>query len=285
MSGGSGGAGGFVLPTVLTADLVDLARNKSRVLEAGARVVPMANRTVDVPRWIDDPTPEWRAENAPIAEDDGAIDKLTLSAHTLAVVTKVSRELIEDTSLEEDLKAAFAAAFALKIDLGALYGTGANDQPLGVKNTPGVTKTPMATNGAVPTWDALIDAVGRLRDVNEEPNAQIMSDRTARTLAKQKDSDQNYIGAPAYLDGVTRHSTNQVPNNLTVGTSGTTTSDVFTADWSQLYLGVRMELQISLLTERYMVDAGQYAFVAWWRGDVQVARPKAFDVLTGVKAS
>ena len=33
----------------------------------------------------------------------------------------------------------------------------------------------------------------------------------------------------------------------------------------------------------WSVDSGSYGFVAWWRGDIQVARPKAFDVVTGVK--
>ncbi len=285
MSGGVATAGGFALPTILTADLVDLARNTSRVLEAGARIVPMANRTVDVPKWDGDPLPQWRAEGAAIAEDDGLMGKLTLSAHTLAVAVRVSRELIEDTSLDEDLKAAFAAAFALKLDWAALYGTGLADVPLGVKSTPGVTVTPVAVNGAVPSWDNLIDSVGRLRDSNENPNAQILSDRTARTLGKVKDTNAAYLAPPAYLDGVSRLSTNQVPNNLTEGTAAGVTSDLFTADWGQLYVGVRTQLQITLLSERYMVDAGQYGFVAWWRGDVQVARPKAFDVLTGIKAA
>ncbi len=74
-----------------------------------------------------------------------------------------------------------------------------------------------------------------------------------------------------------------MPTTLTVGTS-TDTSDVFTADWAQLYVGVRIGLTVTLLQERFMPDAGQFGFVGWWRGDIQVARPKAFDVVTGVRA-
>jgi HK97 family phage major capsid protein len=74
-----------------------------------------------------------------------------------------------------------------------------------------------------------------------------------------------------------------VPRNLVVGTSGATTSDIFTADWSQLYIGVRIALRVEVLKERFMTDSGSYAFLGWWRGDIQVARPKAFDVVTGVK--
>lgn len=51
--------------------------------------------------------------------------------------------------------------------------------------------------------------------------------------------------------------------------------------------GIRTDLQITLLSERYMTNdaagspaGGQYGFVAWWRGDIQVAREKAFGVIT-----
>ena len=282
LSGASAGAGGVTIPTVLTTRIIDLARAKTRVMQAGATTVPMESRTVDVARWLSDPTPGWRVENAAIPESDATLDKVTLTAKSLAVVTKVSRELIEDTNIEDQLVAAFAAAFALKLDAASLYGDGTSGAPTGVKNTAAVTKTPLATNGATPTWATLVNSVGRLRDQNEEPTAQILADRTARSLALVTGSDGQYMNAPSYLDGVDRLTTNQVPTAMTVGTS-TDTSDVFTADWSQLYLGIRTQLQITILQERFMPDAGQYGFVAWWRGDVAIARPKAFDVVTGVR--
>lgn len=284
LSGGTDASGGILIPEILSGSIIDLVRNRTRVLQAGARVVPMANRKVVVPRWASDPEPTWRAEGDPFAEDDATMDSIELTAKGLGVVTKVTLELIEDTSIESELMAAFASAFALKLDWAALYADGTNDAPTGVKNAAGVTKTPLAENGAAPTWDALVDAVGRLRDVNEDPNAQIMSDRTARTLAKLKDADGQYLAPPTYLDGVTRYSTNQVPNTLDEGTTLDSTSDVFTGDWSQLYFGVRTALRIFPLRERYLVDSGEIGFVAHWRGDFAVARAKAFDVVTGVTA-
>ena len=284
LSGGTGGAGGFLLPTILTTGIIDLARSKARVIEAGATIVPMANRTVDVPKWTGDPDPSWREELDPVAEDDATIDKLTLEAKTLGVVTKVSRELVEDTDIDAELMHAFAESFALKIDQASLYGSGVDPEPEGVKTSSDVLKTSMGTNGATPTnWNPLVDSVSRLRDENEEPTAQILANRTLSTLAKLTGSDGQYLGAPSYLDGIPRLATNQVSRNLVVGTSGATTSDVFTGDWSQLYIGVRISLVVDVLKERYMVDSGSYGFLGWWRGDIQVARPKAFDVVTGVK--
>jgi hypothetical protein len=77
--------------------------------------------------------------------------------------------------------------------------------------------------------------------------------------------------------------TRSVPITLTTGTS-TDTSYVFTADWSQLMLGIRTSFTLRFLGERFLADTLSYSFVAYLRADVQVAQPTAFVVDTGVRA-
>ncbi len=179
------------------------------------------------------------------------------------------------------VREALASALAVKWDYAALYGAGTNE-PTGIKVNSNVTKTALGANGATPTWDNLIDAVGRLRDNNEEPTAQIMADRTLRSLSKIKEATTNaYLAPPAYLDGIPRLTTNQIPVNLTVGTS-VDCSDLFTGDFRQVYMGIRTAPLTIQLNERY-ADSGQIGLLVWFRGDVQVARAKAFDVVTGVR--
>ena len=138
---------------------------------------------------------------------------------SLAAIVRISRELVEDTDVEAVVREAIASALAVKWDYAGLYGAGTNE-PTGIKVNSGVTKTSLGANGATPTWDNLIDGVGRLRDNNEEPTAQIMADRTLRTLSKIKEGTTNaYMAPPSYLNDVPRLTTNQVPVNLTVGTS------------------------------------------------------------------
>ena len=284
MAEGTGAAGGFLVPTLLSGQLIDLARNQTRVLQAGARVVPMENKTVDVAKWASDAGAAWHTENAVITPTDATIAKVTLSAQALASIVVISRELLEDAdNVEDELRQAFAAQFALKVDLAALYGSGTPPEPRGVKNTAAVVKTPLGgANGSTPTnYDFIADAIGRLADANETATGVIYSPRTARGLGKLKDTTGQPLMVPAYVSAVPTFSTNQVPGNLTVGTS-LDTSDAFVADWRQLIVGVRTELQISVLTERYS-DFGQVGILAWWRGDVVVARPAAFDVTTGVR--
>lgn len=281
MSEGTASAGGYLLPTILSAQIVDMVRNQTRVLQAGATVVPMENRTLDVAKWTGDPTAAWHSENAVIAPSDATIGKLTLTAQALASNVEVSWELLEDApDVEDKLREAFANVFALKLDLAALYGSGTAPEPRGVKNTTGISTASMGANGATLTLSALIDAIGRLQDENEEPNGIIYAGRTARAIAKWTDTTNQPLQLPDIVANIPRYATQQVPVNLTQGTA-TNTSDVFTADWRQLLVGVRTHLRINVLAERY-ADSGQTGFIAWWRGDTAVARPKAFDVLTGV---
>jgi HK97 family phage major capsid protein len=77
--------------------------------------------------------------------------------------------------------------------------------------------------------------------------------------------------------------TKSVPINVTVGTS-TDTSYIFTADWSNLLVGIRTDFTLRFLGERYLADNLQYGFLAYLRADVQLAQPAAFVVDTGVRA-
>lgn len=283
MAEGTTAAGGFLVPTILSSQLIDLARNSTQVLKAGAATVPMENRQLVIPKWLSDPTAAWHTENAAIAPSDPTIGAVTLVANTIAANVEISRELLEDAPTVSDrLAEAFAAQFALKLDLGALYGSGVTPEPRGVKNTAGVAVTPLGANGTTPlNYDFVVDAAGRLADANEAATGIIYSGRTARGLSKLKDTLGQPLELPDYIATLPRFATNQVPNALTVGTSADT-SDLFLADWSKLLVGIRTELQISVLTERY-ADWGQIGFVAWMRADIAVARPKAFDVTTGVR--
>jgi HK97 family phage major capsid protein len=287
---GSVSSGGAFVPTLLSSHLIDKTRNKSAALAAGATFVPMGSKVVTVPAWTADSSPSWRAEAATVGTSDPTIGQVTLSAKSLAVLVQVSRELIEDgdpNALTNALEENFAAQFALAVDFAALYGTGASNSPLGIKNwtTPAaVTKSNLATNGATVStaggYDVLVNGVGALRSVNEYPNAIIYSERTAQEYGVLKDGQGRYLAKPDYLADINVISSNQVPNNLTVGT-GTTCSDIIIGDFSQLLIGVRGALQIEMLHEKY-ADTLQVGFLAHLRTDVAVARPSAFNVLSGV---
>ena len=54
-------------------------------------------------------------------------------------------------------------------------------------------------------------------------------------------------------------------------------TDLFVGDFRELIIGQRLDFQVQTLVERY-AELGQIGILATWRGDLQLARPRAFSV-------
>ncbi len=282
MSIGTPSAGGYLVPTPLALGIIDLSRNQSRVLEAGAQTVEMEHETLRIARQLADPVATWRAESTPIALSDLTFDSVQLNARTLAVIVKFSRELFEDApNLDTVVRNSMTKSLALELDRVALYGTGDGIQPRGLKTTPGVGTFSMGVNGgAFTNYDPFIQAILQVASNNETANAAIMPPRAAASLATLKDSQGRYLSPPTALSDLKMLTTRQLPVNLTQGTA-TNAADIFLGEWSELLLSMRTQVGIQLLDQRY-ADTGEIALLAWLRADVAVAHPGAFTVIQGV---
>jgi HK97 family phage major capsid protein len=279
------GAGGALVPSPLSARVIDLARNRTVVFRAGAQTVPMTSSTLALARLTSEGTPAWKSENATITAADMVFDRVTFTARTLVRTILLSVELFEDAdpSSEDVIARSFAGQMAVELDRVALLGTGTAPEPRGVLNQSGVTLTAHGANGtAITNYDWWLDAIGAVRAAGFEPNAHVQAPRSSTSLSKLKEATTNaYLAPPAGL--LPMLTTKSVPINVTVGTS-TDASYVFTADWSQLMVGIRTDFTLRFLGERYLADNLQYAFLAYLRADVQVAQPTAFTVDSGVRA-
>lgn len=284
MSEGTSTAGGHLVPTALSANVIDLARASSVVIRAGAVTVPMTTQTLKVPRLTNEGSPAWRAENDPVTAADMVFDSVTFTARSLDRLVILSRELFEDSdpSAGDVISQAFAAQIALEIDRVALRGSGTPPEPKGVLNHTNVTITNHgAAGGAIANYDWFLDAIGTVRDNNFEPTGHILAPRSITSLTKLKQATTNaYLVPPTGV--LPMYPTKLVPTTLTV-TSSTDCSEIYTAQWDQLAIGIRTGFEIRFLAERY-ADNQQVAFLAHLRADVQVLQPKAFNVDLGVRA-
>jgi HK97 family phage major capsid protein len=279
------GAGGALVPSPLSARVIDLARNRTVVLRAGGVTVPMDAQTLALARLTSEGTPAWKSENAAITAADMVFDRITFTARTLVRTILLSVELFEDAdpSSEGVIARSFAGQMAVELDRVALLGTGTAPEPRGVLNQSGITSTSHGANGAAITnYDWWLDAKGAVLAANFEPNAHIQAPRSSTSLSKLKEATTNaYMAPPAGM--LPMLTTKSVPINVTVGTS-TDTSYIFTAQWDQLAIGIRTPFRLRFLGERYLADNLQYAFLAYLRADVQLFQPAAFVVDTGVRA-
>src|SRR5207247_8835185 len=119
-------AGGVLVPGPLGAQLIDLARARSVVVQAGAQTIPMTSTTLRLARVLGDPTANWYADEvrtAGFTESQGTFGSLDLTSRTLAILTRASIELAMDApNFEWVIETQIAAALAVAIDRAVLVG-------------------------------------------------------------------------------------------------------------------------------------------------------------------
>lgn len=291
-----------VVPTVWSGELIDLARNKSAVMQAGASIVPMDAGVVKIGRLTGDPTAAFRTEGSTITPSDPTFDNVTLTATTMSTLVIGSLEWFQDANnADQIVKDAISKAMASRLDLAALYGgitTGAGTINLPTPPNPrGVLAALNAVlpgnvlggvaNGTTQTaatyFGEVLDTIYKVRYSNEEPNGLIWNAKLSRQYAGANDTTGQPLRLPTDVEGLPRYMTNQVPS-YTQGTMTNRATDLFAADWTQLLIGQRLPISIQVLTEKY-ADTGQIGIVAHWRGDVQPARPAAFAVYRAIQGA
>ena len=282
LSVGTGTAGGFLVPTPLSARIIDLARNQTRVVQAGAVTIPMDEATLKIARVSGDGSAAWKVENAAITASDMTFEQVTFTARTLVAMVKASVELMEDAVDTGVVERSLSAALALELDRAALRGSGTPPEPEGILNQTGVTVT--AGIGTPADYSELSQAIQDVRALNHEPNAILFSARDAGHYDRLQDSTNQPMMPPPSVAAIRKLVTNQIPTNLGAGTNE---SEIYVGDFSQLMLGMRRQIVVEV--SRQAADGTEGAFTnlqvwirAYLRADVQLAHPEAFNVLTGV---
>ena len=139
----------------------------------------------------------------------------------------------------------------------------------------------MGTDGAVLTYDKMIDAVYEMHlDNAADPTAMIMHPRTAAYMAKMTTGTGEWLPMPPMLANVPVLRTTAAPIDEVQGEADNASSIVF-GDFRHLFIGVRDEMQITIMRERY-ADYGQIGFLCWMRADVQLAHKASFSRLKGI---
>jgi len=184
--------------------------------------------------------------------------------------------------LDAALRQAIAGAFAAELDRVALYGTGTTPEPEGLKNMTGIGQVDMGTNGlALTNYDPLVNAwLEVAQDNAPDISAFVMAPRTRSELAKLADSNGQPLQRPELISRLPFLSTTNIPIDETHGTA-TDASTILTGHWPNLVVGIRKNLHIQLLKERYS-DNLQLGFLATLRADVQVWHPESFAEIVGI---
>lgn len=278
-------SGGYLLNPELALDVIDLARNRSAVMQAGARTIPMNTTNLAIVKLTGDPTAKWRHEGVAVTQSQPTFGRVELYARTLAAIVPITIELVEDApNAAEVVERAITSALSLELDRVALRGIGAAAEPLGLRNTDGLGEQ---TSVGVMNWDDVSEAVQSVLTANGPEageQAMIWPARTAGAIDRLKDSNGLYMKGSPWTEALSKFVSNQIPINLGGGSNET---EVYVGDFSQLVFGMRSDVVMEVLREGTVgsdnATSELKVFIrAYLRADVGVLRPDHFERLLGI---
>ena len=256
VTSGATTGGNIVATDLLADDFIEALRNSTVMVGLGVQTLSGLIGDVAIPRRSGVASTGFlSSETAALSQAESTFDQISMTPKTLGTLSKFSRNmLIQATPGIEDLvRRDISDGINLGIDLGILNGTGSSGQPTGIMQTSGIGSVAMGTNGGAITVDALVDLETAMMEDNAAVNADSISYVTnAKVLGaikKLKTSGGEYLvnnnlqaigrgGTPLVVNGYPLAMTNQVPSNLTKGSTSGSCSAVVMGDFSQAILGL-----------------------------------------------
>lgn len=139
-------------------DFIDVLRNASSVMQAGATMLTGLSGDVKIPKKTAASTAGWIAtEGGASSESEPTFGQVTMSPKTVGAFTDITRLMMMQSSLDIEnlVRNDLSTGIALAIDSGALAGSGSSGQPTGIKNTSGINN-PTDFAAANPTFAEVV---------------------------------------------------------------------------------------------------------------------------------
>ena len=284
---GTNTAGGFTVATdLLSANFIDLLRNKAVVMGLGTQMLTGLQGNIAIPRATGGATAYWVAESGSPTESAAAFDQVTMSGKTVGAFSDISRKLLLQSSIDVEgyVRNDLATVLALAIDSAAIEGTGSSNQPTGILNTSGIGSVAGGTNGAAPTYANIVGLETEVAQDNADVGSlSYLTNTKVRGKLKQTYTNSTYgeipvFGADGTMNGYNVAVTNQVPSNLTKGTASSVCSAIIFGNFADLIVG--MWGSLDLMVDPYTAStSGTVRVVALQDLDIAVRHPESFAAM------
>lgn len=279
---------GNLVATDLRGDLyVDALRNAMVMAGLGVRILPGLTSNIDIPRKSVASTLGMLTEIGSASETQPNIAKLTLSPKRIGAYVEVSKQAIIQSSmaLEPMIRDDLLTGAAILLENQAINGNGTAPNILGLRNTTALSTVAAGANGATVAWSHFVDLESAVANANAEPDrlAGYLTNTRVRGRSKQVQRGTNlpfiWDNGAQPINGYRAAVTNNVPNNLTKGTSTTVCSATFfSSDWSMAVLGLfgAPDIVVDPYTKS---DTGQVKITLNQYADFGIRQPGAFAVM------
>lgn len=273
--------GGYLVPDEFEKQLIQKL-HEANILRSISNVIQTNSGEHKIPVVATEGTASWMEEEAAYTESNTQFSQVSLGAHKLGTLIKVSEELLNDSAF--DLMGYLSEEFGRRLgdaeEKAFLTGTGSG-QPTGMLNdTTGATLGSTAKSSTDINFDDLIDLFYSLRAPYRKNAVFIMNDDTVKAVRKLKDKNDQYIWQPSVQAGQPDRILNcPVLTSQYMPTLAASNKPVLFGDFNYYWIADRQGRTFKRLNELYAVT-GQVGFLGSQRVDAKVILPEAIKYLS-----
>lgn len=245
---GTAAEAGNLVSTGLRADMFTDALRANMVMgNLGITMLAGLTGNVDLPRKSTAGTLGMLTEIGSATETAPVTAKATLSPKRIGAYTQVSKQALIQSALalENLIRDDLVTGAANLLENQIINGAGTGAEIKGLRNVTGIGTVVGGTNGLAPAWSHIVDLESACANANAEPDrsAGYLINTKTRGKLKQTQLGTNlpfiWQNGSQPLNGYRVAVTNNVPSNLTKGTSTTVCSAAFFgSDWSMVTVGL-----------------------------------------------
>lgn len=234
---------GFV-PTQQATDIIEMVTRGSSILKM-SKVEEMKSEKKKFNVLTDGPGAYWVGEGERIQTSGATWIHPEITAKKLAVIIPVTREKLEDTTINvfEELKPQIAEAFYTAIDAACIFGT---NSPFATNLMQAVEKHKMIVVDNTNIDIAVSDVMALVEENGYDPAGFIGRIGVKNSLRKLRDAN----GAPAYVNGTSGGELYAQPIEFVRnGAWNNTKADLITGEFKYSIVGMRAGISYEILTE------------------------------------
>jgi HK97 family phage major capsid protein len=295
-------AGKYTVATEVR-DLIELLRNKARVIQLGSTVLSGLQGNLQFPTQATAGTLVWTGENpgSDVTAGDITFGARTMSPKTAQATTSFSRQLLAQSTVDAEalVREDLAKIHALGVDAAAINGLGSSNQPLGILKTSGIGSALAGngTNGGVPTYGCICDLETSIAAANaDEDGMRFLTTPGMRgKLKKVGKLDSTYASIPLWdqwgnapgvgdLIGYQAFVSNQVPSTLTKGSDNGTCHAIIFGYWPSVVIGewgvIELVVDPYSLKKQGMIEVTSFQMV-----DVMLRQPAQMAAIQDAKTA
>ena len=276
---GTDSEGGFLVPDEYERTLVQALEDEN-VLRSLCTIIRTESGDRKIPIVASHGTASWVDEEKPIPESDDSFNQISIGAHKVATMIKVSDELLQDAvfNIEGYIATEFARRIGAAEEEAFLTGDG-SAKPTGLLHETLGAGVGVTTTGTSFTADEIIDLVHSVRSVYRRSSIFLMNDSTIKALRKLKTSDGQYLWQPGLKEGAPDMLLNYrlVTSSFMPEVAAGNKVMIF-GDLKHYWIADRQGRSFQRLNELYAVT-GQVGFRATQRVDGRLILPEAIKCM------